>query len=91
MLSMSRHLLVFTPHLLPRQFVLLGFFSRKISHEAINTIEDEEDIRAQLLYSNAMYAYAELPLSVMQLQEMPQNLVSQEGKRPSTHNDQLAS
>ena len=34
----------------------------KISHEAINTIEDEEDIRAQLLYSNAMYAYAELPL-----------------------------
>jgi hypothetical protein len=42
--------------------------SRKIashvtmSHEAINTIEDEEDIRAQLLNSNAMYAYAELPL-----------------------------
>ena len=34
----------------------------KISHEAINTIEDEEEIRAQLLYSNAMYAYAELPL-----------------------------
>jgi hypothetical protein len=34
----------------------------KISHEAINTIEDEEDIRAQLLHSNAMYAYAELPL-----------------------------
>jgi hypothetical protein len=33
-----------------------------ISHEAINTIEDEEDIRAQLLNSNAMYAYAELPL-----------------------------
>ena len=34
----------------------------KISHEAINTIEDEEDIRAQLIQSNAMYAYAELPL-----------------------------
>ncbi len=34
----------------------------KISHEAINTIEDEEEIRAQLLYSNAMYAYAELPV-----------------------------
>ncbi len=34
----------------------------KISHEAINTIEDEEDIQAQLLFSNAMFAYAELPL-----------------------------
>ncbi len=34
----------------------------KISHEAINTIEDEDDIQAQLLISNAMFAYAELPL-----------------------------
>ena len=34
----------------------------KISHEAINTIEDEEDIQAQLLNSNATFAYAELPL-----------------------------
>ena len=36
----------------------------KISHEAINTIEDEKDIQAQLSLqsSNAMYAYAELPL-----------------------------
>ncbi len=34
----------------------------KISHEAINTIEDEEGLQAQLQYSNAMFAYAELPL-----------------------------
>ena len=34
----------------------------KISHEAINTIEDENDIQAQLQFSNAMFAYAELPL-----------------------------
>jgi hypothetical protein len=34
----------------------------KISHEAINTIEDEEGLQAQLQYSNAMLAYAELPL-----------------------------
>ena len=34
----------------------------KISHEAINTIEDEKDIQVQLRSSNAMYAYAELPL-----------------------------
>ena len=33
-----------------------------ISHEAINTIEDEKDIQAQLQTSNAMFAYAELPL-----------------------------
>ena len=33
----------------------------KISHEAINTIEDERDIQAQLQRSNAMFAYAELP------------------------------
>ncbi len=34
----------------------------KISHEAINTIEDEKEIQAQLRSSNAMYAYAQLPL-----------------------------
>jgi hypothetical protein len=34
----------------------------KISHEAINTIEDEKDIQAQLQVSNVMFAYAELPL-----------------------------
>jgi hypothetical protein len=34
----------------------------KISHEAINTIEDEKDIQAQLQTSNAMFTYAELPL-----------------------------
>jgi hypothetical protein len=32
----------------------------KISHVAINTIEDKNDIQAEL--QNAMYAYAELPL-----------------------------
>ncbi len=34
----------------------------KISDEAINTIEDEEGLQAPLQYSNAMFAYAELPL-----------------------------
>jgi hypothetical protein len=34
----------------------------KISHEAINTIEDEKGIQAQLQFSNAMFAYAEQPL-----------------------------
>jgi hypothetical protein len=34
----------------------------KISHEAINTIEDEKSIQAQLQVSNAKFAYAELPL-----------------------------
>ncbi len=34
----------------------------RISHKAINTIEDEKDIQAQLQLSNVMFAYAELPL-----------------------------
>ena len=31
-----------------------------IPHEAINTIEDEKEIREQLQASNAMFSYAEL-------------------------------
>ncbi len=64
----------------------------KISHEAINTIEDEKDIQAQLQTSNAMFA-CKRDAAVMQLQEMLQNLdkSSQEGKRLSTRNGQLAS
>ncbi len=31
-----------------------------IPHEALNTIEDENEIQAQLQISNAMFSYAEL-------------------------------
>ena len=31
-----------------------------IPHEALNTIEDEKEIQAQLQTSNAMFSYAEL-------------------------------
>jgi hypothetical protein len=62
-----------------------------ISHEAINTIEDEKDIQAQLQNSNAMFAYAELPLCNCRRCRKIWTTTARKESRLSTRNEKLAS